>query len=258
MRSLRANGILAAMLVFGIGAWTARTACPEAADNKAKAEEAKAHAEAVKRALDVFEVEYKAKEEPVRVAAVERLGQVQDKKVLDRLSRLLQGPDTDAVKTQAVRVVAAYAGDKNAARILSSVLVANKKKPEMQVVVVEAMGDLGDRSLIPVLIDLYREKSLPVAKAAILASAKIRDKACVEPLLKMLREFEEQTPAIVTGTALVTPAEDERAQRKAELLDPAQRALSDITLQSFSTYKEWDAWWRKNKGTFKTESDAAK
>jgi len=264
-RTFRRIVVLASLLASLPGAAPLRAApagatppaTPPAVDEKAKAEEEKkAHDETVKRALDVFEIEYKAKEEGVRSSAVEKLGQVKDKKILDRLTRVINGTDSDTVKTQAVRVLAGYAGDKSAARILVSAFSTFKKKPEMLVAILDALGELGERSVVTQVLDLYRDRNNTVARAAIMCSARIRDRVFIDPLIKMVREFEEEVQAPVGGVA--SPVDDERSKRKADLQDAVGRALADITLQSFATAKEWDAWWKKNKGTFRTDPDPKK
>ncbi len=260
MMAHRTSRLFIALVACCAGGFAAApSARGQAVDEKARAEEErKAQAETVKRVLDVFEVEYKSKEESVRVTAVDHLAQVKDKKVLDRLSRVLQSAETDVVKTQAVKVIGSYLNDKNAARLLVVAMSANKKKPELVVPIVEAMGEVGDRSLVPVVLDLFRDKNNAVARAAIIASARLRDKSFVDPLLKMLRELEEEPTPSVGAPAIVNPVEEEKAKRKADLLDPVQRALADITYQSFATHKEWDSWWKKNRGTFRTDPDPKK
>jgi HEAT repeat protein len=252
-RAIRRHAALAILLGALPGGVTAQAP----ADDKARLEEErKLHDESVKRTLDVFEIEIKAKEEGVRVTAVEKLSQVKDKKVLDRLSRVISGTDTDPVKTQAVRAVGGYTGDKAAARVLVNSLSVFKKKPEVLVAVIESLGEVGDRSVVPQILDLYKDRNNQVARAAIVASARLRDRIFIEPLIKLTREFEEEIQAPVGGVA--SPVDEERTRRKADLQDAVGRALGDITSQSFSTAKEWDTWWKKNKGTFRTDPDPKK
>jgi HEAT repeat protein len=244
----------------------ARTPAPppvdKAAVDKAKEEEAaKAHDEEVKRVLEVFEIEYKAKEDGIRLAAIDKLNQVKDKKIQDRAARIISGPDPDPLKVQAMKVLGGYPGDKKAAQLVAGTISGNKKKPEMIVAALDALGEIGDRGVAPQVLDLFKEKETSVAKAAILASARIRDKSFVDPLLKMVKEFEEEATvakAAPPRTGTPNPVEEEKAKRRLELDEICKRALSDITFQSFGTAKEWDSWWKKNRGTFKTEPDAAK
>jgi HEAT repeat protein len=249
-------GVLIVVAVLGLP----RAGGTAPADKPAEADAAKARDEEVKRVLDVFEIEYKAKEDGVRLAAIEKLNQVKDKKIQDRIARILQGPDPDPLKAGALKVLGGYPGDKKAAQMVAGTLSNNKKKPELLVAALDALGEIGDRGVAAQVLDLFKEKETSVAKAAIMASARIRDKSFVDPLVKMVKEFEEEATVAKAARPQTTPnpVEEEKAKRRGELEDVCRRALSDITYQSFGTAKEWDTWWKKNKGTFKTEPDAAK
>jgi len=257
--------LLASTCLFGLASpvgWSQAPskAAEEAAKRRAREQEEenkkKAHEEAVKRALELFDVRYKSKDETTRAASVDVLATVKDPTILSRLLRIVQGTETDAVKIHVIRALGGYPGNSQANNTLTNLLSTYKKKPDLMVAVLEAVGEIDCHPAVSKVIDLYRDNSLIVARAAIVASARIRDRASVDPLLKMLKEFEEFTTRIAQAPGIPLSASDaEYSKRQAELDDPVRRALTDITLQSFQTVKEWDTWWRKNKGSFKTDPE---
>lgn len=239
----RSAGVLLAALVLGCGYAAAEPS-----------EEEKVKQEQVKAILADFEKAYKVKEESARETAVEGLVSAPpDKKIVDRLTKIIAGPEADKVKLAAIRVLGRFTGDRNASQALVKVLPGFKKSPEITEAILAAMGDVGDPSVAPILIDLYRDKTLLVAKAAVEASSRIKDKALIEPLIKLLKEFDQGDVSPAGLNVGPDAMADERSKRKMELESPAKSALEAITGQTFSTAKEWDGWWRKNKGSFKIE-----
>src|SRR6185369_17751022 len=110
-----------------------------------------------------------------------------------------------------------------------------------------------------------QDREVWIAKAAIDASARIRVADAVAPLVKALSRIEgkdgdsevtvDPLDGLIEGygkndffkqDARVTKRPTERELLRAPIL----AALQSITKQAFTSGKEWETWWSKNKSTF--------
>ena len=102
-----------------------------------------------------------------------------------------------------------------------------------------------------------------MAKAAIEAAGKIRERSSIEPLIEQLKRIEgpmgDCEPAVnplfealkdVTVGGMVEAAVKPPSERDL-LKNPILGSLRNITRQTFATSKDWEGWWKVNKGSFK-------
>lgn len=121
----------------------------------------------------------------------------------------------------------------------------NRKEPQGDGAVrwgLEAMGDLKDPSAVKFLVDTVDHQKTYWAEAAIVALEKLRDKSCIEPIIK------EWCNADNEGRK--SNANDIAKERKKVLGDAAGRTLAGLTGQNFEKPLDWQQWWNKNKATF--------
>jgi len=222
-------------------------------------------------ALEKFKTDYKAKETPAKVKAIEELSQAQDAKITARLASLFTAEEKD------VRIAAAKGlGDrtddkekKKAAQALSSVLKANEKWPEIQTAILAAIAKLGDESALVEAHKLIESETLEVAQAAIEMAGKLKSKTSFDPLIKRLKEADEtlkprdQQPGAkgaggrgfgggFGGAGGTSPQTFKEKRDLAKALQPIiKKVLVDLTGTNCEDGKDWDGWWKEHQNTWK-------
>lgn len=145
------------------------------------------------------------------------------------------------------------------------------KGRDVRVVILRSLGDLKAKGAIKLVDKCIEDKDVWIAKAAVEAAGKIREKSSIDALVKTLKRlegpdgdrgvkidlFDGELPA--TGFIdVVNEEERRRAPRPNEkksterdvLFGPVQAALTAITRVSFSAPRDWRDWWREKRSKF--------
>jgi hypothetical protein len=146
---------------------------------------------------------------------------------------------------------------------LKSQANSGKKQTCVRIEILRALGALRYKPAAADIAKLVEDKEVWVAKAAIDACARIRCQEGIEPLLRALRRIEgtagdlEVTPLDqliegVSGGSLFRPDPAQKRPTERDVLkQPIHSALTSVTKQSFTSSREWDGWWQRNKSTFR-------
>ena len=205
-----------------------------------------------------------------KISAVHALAQYRHEKIVKVLAPLLTGSSLP-VRMITARALAQFSGVDKASQELVAGLQSQanggRKQAAVRVEILRALGSLRCKSAAPEIARWVEDKEVWVAKAAIDASGRIRFQEAVLPLMKALRRVEgkegdneagfnpldEVFPEGLNPGALLK-ADPRRPKRPSErdlLRAPILGALQSITRQSFTSPKDWETWWSKNKATFK-------
>ena len=138
----------------------------------------------------------------------------------------------------------------------------NKFAPA-RIVILRSLGDHRFKDAAAEVEKCIDDRDVWVAKAAIEAAGKIRERSSIEPLLEQLQRIEgpmgDGEPSVnpvwealkdVTVGGMVEAAAKPPSERDL-LKNPILGSLRNITRQTFMTSKDWEGWWKANKGSFK-------
>jgi HEAT repeat protein len=220
---------------------------------------------AADEALEAFKTAYKSTSEADRVAAVNELAKVHHPKTLGRLAALLS-IDGPSVRLAASKGISGFTEFKKpAVSALSGAMAPNARETTVHAGLYEALGKLEEPTSVPVLHRGLEEKETVVAKAAVQATGQVGQAASIDPLIDLLKRLEkiqksgsgggvDFTTAGTGGAAgqnFTVRGDDSPVKRAQELIPVINKALTDITHESNGSYETWNAWWSKNKATFK-------
>jgi hypothetical protein len=238
-------------------------ALPLSAQETNKEEEKKKDEEA-KAKIAEFKKELKGAKTDADIAkGLERLGETLHPRILAELKTWLAKPSAE-IAIAAAEQIGKYKKDKDASDTLVNAAGARKDKDAV-VKCLRYAGDVAYKPAASKLSNYFRHRDTDIAREAVDSSAKLRTRECVDPLLGLLRELdsirEQNDPAGgvggvggLGGGGLVgggTNLNNDQQKRKRDLTPAVEKALEDITGQRFKTLREWEGWWRANKGTFK-------
>jgi HEAT repeat protein len=217
-----------------------------------------------------------------RAAAVAQLSTTHHEKVVAKLGGYTTNDDK-SVRLAAVGGLQSFTDTpelrKAASRPLQSALSSgiNQVDPDCKIAILNALGALNDDSSWSKVKELWEDKELKVATAAITASGLIKSKNLVEPLIALLREFENDlkkgqaapgpAPAATSSTVKRMPtsktapsssgppqlsdADKQKRDRAFALQGTTQSALCTLTNQgSLKTSTDFENWWARNKNAF--------
>jgi hypothetical protein len=176
--------------------------------------------------------------------------------------------DHGAVRIVAARELGRFGNVPQAGQVLYAALrnSANggNKYAAVRVQLLRGLGELKVKDAAQEVDRMIEDKNVWIAKAAIDAAGKIKNKKSVDVLIDALKRIEGPmgdahvalNPLIdafkeITMGGLLGADGNERAANERELLkQPINTALGQITRMPYSSFKEWDAWWKSNKSTF--------
>jgi hypothetical protein len=224
----------------------------------------------VEAALERFKIAYKAKEASARAQAVAELAKTSHEKVHAKLGLLL-GVDEKEVRLAAAKALGEVTDTpehkdfrKKAAQLLAKGIAPNAKDPGVIVAIVQALEKITEGLGIEVLKQNMALPNTDVAKGSVEAAGELKEKALVDPLIKVAAWLEAKSREAsnlgpggkkVTGGGLPyvdQNAVDPEAPRRAKIVIPAiYKSLEAITGKSFKTTKEWEDWWKREGPGFK-------
>jgi len=218
---------------------------------------------AVDEALDAFKTAMKSTSEADRVTAVNELAKVPHAKTLVRLAPLLSS-EPPTVRIAAAKGISGFSPLKaKAAQVLIAAMGANQKESTVLAALYESLGKLDEPSALPTIHRGFEEKDVTVAKAAIQAAGQMGSAASIEHLIAFLAKLEKIQKSAGGGVDVTAPvpgggggsvtvrSNEDAAKRAAELIPIVNKALNEITRESNGSAETWNAWWAKNKGSFK-------
>ncbi len=203
-----------------------------------------------------------------RVTAVRSLAAAPHSKTLFVLRQLIGGDESGReaieVRVAAAETVAKFTELKGASQaLLPWAKQRDRKLSDLRRASVRGLGELKSPEALDTLHKLYWEKPFELAKDAVEATVKLRDRRSIPALVKLLREAERVPDeglgevfvdlpigGLSLGGAVWDDARQEMAERNRVLHAPVLAALAGFTGQDFKTYKEWNTWWHRNSSSF--------
>ncbi|HEX7898909.1 MAG TPA: hypothetical protein VF950_14195 [Planctomycetota bacterium] len=182
-----------------------------------------------------------AKSDPERMAAIDDLSALRSLKAAQKLTAVVAGPYSGAVRAAAADGIGKI-GDLKSGAALQGVLSSfggllsseNPNRPDDQKcaeAVVRALGTIRDRSATRMLTNLLISNNIPLMGEACRTLAKLRDPSCLEGLLKL--------------HYAANSAESPNTPNPRKPLAPdTLAALRRITGQTLTTPDEWNKWYK--------------
>lgn len=199
-------------------------------------------------AIQRFRANYRNPAAPARAAAVTELARVQHEKVLKQLAMLLTS-DAGIVRQAAAKGLGGFSEHKRmAGAVLRAAIGPNSKEADVVAAIFEALGTLDDPDAIPLLRDHFDDRNPKLAKAALAAVGTMRDAGSIEAIIERMKKCEK----VMASDANVD--RENRDQAK-EIMGVCIKALQAITKEKWTTSKEWEIWWGRNKATFKVNPE---
>lgn len=123
-----------------------------------------------------------------KIAAVKALKYLEGAQVISLLLKAIND-ENPWVRINAIRSIAHH----QLREAEDSVIEIIKKDNSIPVKVnaIEALGEIGSNSSIPILSEFIEDKNLDLAKAAILSLGKIKVEGAINPLLRVLKSYDE-------------------------------------------------------------------
>jgi HEAT repeat protein len=218
---------------------------------------------AVDEALDTFKTAMKSTSEADRVSAVNDLAKVPHAKTLARLADLLRS-EAPTVKIAAIRGISGFSTLKaKASQVLIAAMGPNAKESNILVAIYEGLGKLDDPSALPTIHRGFEEKDVVLVKAALQAAGAMGSRESIEPLIALLTRLEKVQKSAGGGVDVTAPvpgggggsvtvrSNEDASKRAQELIPLVNKALNEITRESNGSAETWNAWWAKDKATFK-------
>lgn len=213
-------------------------------------------------ALEAFKKAPGPKDPGARAAAVAELAKTDHPKVAAKLGAVLLG-DVPEARVAAARGFALQLEDrKKSVQLLLAGAVPNAKYSVILIPLVESLGILGEEAGAPEVNKHLQHENAELAKAAVEAAGRIKSPTSMDPLIKALKEADEllkprdpnqpgfgRDPFARMDRAGTNPREQRALAREMQPL--LKKALVDITAVQCQDGKDFEAWWKENKASFK-------
>lgn len=224
---------------------------------------------AVKAAIKKFEDEFyrKGAKPEQKIQAVLALAVHKNEHTVKAFTNLFSR-DAAAVRIVAARELARFTAVPQAGLTLLAALrnSANggNKYAAVRIQLLRGVGELRVKDAAPDVDRFIEDKNVWIAKAAVDAAGKIKNKKSIQTLLDSLKRIEgpmgdaqvvlnpliDAFREITIGGLLGADGHDRPPSERDLLKQPINDALRAITRMPYSSSKEWDAWWKANKATF--------
>jgi HEAT repeat protein len=211
----------------------------------------------VEEALQKFKKGMSNPSPPARATAVSDLAATKSEKTAAALGSLL-GIDTEPVRRAAAL---GLGGFKDYKKIVTPMLLAglnaNAKEPKVAEAIFQALGKLDDDSALTTIHGYFEDKDAVVAGAALMSAAEIRNLTSVDLIINLMKKYDKITTQGKRGGTsygnLNIPggADDPKQKLAKDMLPVAVKAMQAISGEKWTTVKEWELWWSKNKASFK-------
>ena len=195
-----------------------------------------------------------AKSDADRVRAIDELAAVRHLKAASKLTTVISGPFSGAVRAAAAEGVGRIGEVKAGAglqtflgaqgALLQSVVPSRPDDQKAAEAAVRALGTLRDHSAVRQLSMMTISANIPLMAEVCRALGKIRDLGCMDHLLKL--HYAANSPE---SGGLVNP--------RKPLAPETLAALRSITGQKLTSPDEWNKWWRANGATFRVPPEEA-
>lgn len=207
-------------------------------------------------ALLRFKIAVRSADPRARAAAVAELARTPHQKTFTRVLSLL-GSEDRPFRLAAAKTLGDFKDwQKAGVPALLSAYPACAKDGEMQAMILESLGRLGDESALPRIHAAFRERDARAVQAAIEATGVFRHASSIDPLLALMRDLakhmERKSPGGYEGPNGVGEEGEQQLRLKA-LYDAAIKSMQSIAKDSWTTHQEWEIWWKRRKGNWKVE-----
>lgn len=229
--------------------------------------------------VEKFKAAFKsARNEMDQAEAVRILGGFPHRRTMLPLSALTADPGRPyPVRGAAIEVLGTFRGVPGSSKTLVAVALENeKKRTDARRAACRALGELRADDAIGPLQGLIGSKPYDVAREAVIALGKIRNRNSIPVLVEHLKGVEKSSSneanplgdvpvGQVTGgsrfpglgavaglldMAAVGGTDEQQEERRLMLQEPINKALEAITREKWTTAKEWSIWWAKNQASF--------
>jgi hypothetical protein len=116
------------------------------------------------------------------------------------------------------------------------------------------MGALNDDMFVSEVTKSFKDDRVKVAKAALSAAGAMRRKELIDPMIELGKDIEKWIKNKQSGGYRDDTGQqgDENAQkgRLEDLQKHLVKCLAQITGEKWATFKEWDIWWGRKRGSF--------
>lgn len=205
-------------------------------------------------AIEQFNKSMRTAEVEKRCDAIAELGKTEHLKTLKVLAAFL-GKDESAVRRRAAETLGRWSTHKAEAgkALLAGLKVSAKDKP-LTAKILEALGELKDKSALPEIHARLNDLDADVSVAAIGATPRIRARESVDVLIKVLEKVEHEDQYLKGARNTATNDDIQRRRdRVARQKSAIFSALQSLTKQSFTGIVDWYNWWNQNKATFRVD-----
>lgn len=206
-------------------------------------------------AISAFRTAIKSPDLAARVSAVEELGRCRHERVMRILGGCL-ATDDKAIRLAAARALAGFDSRKpQASQILAAALEPNSKEAEVVAAIFTALKNLGEPGSLQTAYLYIDHKDARAAEAAIGLTGAVRSRNSIDPLLRLMKKLRTSGDGYSSGDGnFDVPPDEQLRERARRLQGAASKALQSITGQSLSSVEDWEAWWKRNAGSFTLKS----
>ena len=228
---------------------------------------------AVRMALKKFEDDfYRNGAKPdQKIQAIIGLAIHKNEHVVKALTPVLTREVSSSVRIVAARELARFTAVPQAGQAVLAAFrnMANggNKYSAVRIMLLRGLGELRVKEAAPDVDRCIEDRNVWVAKAAVDAAGKIRNRSSVDAMIGALKRIEgpmgdvqvAMNPLIdafkeVTIGGLLGADGNERATSERDFLrQPINEALRAITRVPYTSSKEWDGWWKANKAGFEVK-----
>lgn len=201
-------------------------------------------------ALARFKAAYRGPSAAARAAAVTELSLLPHEKTFSRLAPLLMG-EVREVRIAAIAGLGGFAAQKRVVTpALLNTLASTAKEPEVSAAVLAALGKLKDQTALPAVFARFRKEHITVAKAAVACAGAIGTRDSIQSLHQLSQDLQKWSKAGSGGGYYDGSGVGEAAAQTARveaLKAEVVKAFQAISKEEWTTLKEWEVWYRRNK-----------